>query len=37
MSNKRLKTITFPGLDDVYTIPTEAPDYSESATYKVGI
>lgn len=36
MSNKRLKTITFPGLDDVYTIPDEAPEYSASATYKVG-
>lgn len=36
MANKVLKSLTFPGLNDVYKIPQEADEYSTSATYAVG-
>ena len=36
MANKVLKSLTFPGLNDVYKIPQEADEYSASATYAVG-
>ena len=36
MANVRLKNIQFPGLDNTYTIPDEAPAYSTSGTYAVG-
>lgn len=36
MANVRMKTLNVPGLDNTYTFPEEAPDYSSSATYAVG-
>lgn len=36
MANIRLKNIKFPGLDNTYTIPDEAPDYDATKTYAVG-
>ena len=36
MANVRMKDLQVPGLDNTYTFPKEAEDYSSSATYKAG-